>query len=83
MGHMKASSERFTTAISMRMRGYMMVHARMIAEAKVLPSSGASRLFCEKDKVTAVLETRPPIMPVKASPCGNEKTLSPAHSRRN
>jgi len=73
---MKASSERFTTAISMRMRGYMMVHASMMAEAKVLPSSGASRLFCEKDKVTAVLETRPPIMPVKASPLREPNTFT-------
>jgi hypothetical protein len=79
---MYASSERLTTAISTRMRGNMIEQASTIAEAKVFPSSGASLLFCENDSVTAVLETRPPVMPVSMSPFFDPSTFTITYPKK-
>ena len=47
-----------------------MVEAITIPRAKYFASaSAASRAFCERPKVTAVLEASPPSTPVTATPC--------------
>ena len=47
----------------------MTVHASRMASANADACAGSCRLRCEKLRVTAVLDTIPPRMPVSANPC--------------
>ena len=67
-GHTAARSAGFTTPASTSTRANMMVHARTTPRASAAASFAWFWLRSAKESVTAVLDARPPTMPVMPTP---------------
>src|SRR5262245_30320120 len=77
-----AAREAFTSLTITTTRRNMIVQAATIASTHADAMAGSYRLRWEKLKVTAVLDTRPPRIPVARSPCSFPSTLTSTYPRK-